>query len=167
MHAHKGKANGFVLTHTTVFSPEAQYYTQKRKVKQLKGTEEEYEQQKAQTADFYREADNVNYVNAPKLPRENVDRMVDDLKLSYVYTAPHRTAPHRTAPHRTAPHRTAPTSVCDCVSLLFVFLSLSIICHHASLLHRALHAPTLPVDFGWSTAADFAIVRVRVQKIFA
>ncbi len=34
----------------------------------------------------------------------------------------------------------------------------------ASLLHRALHAPMLPVDFQQGTVADFAIVRVRVQK---
>ncbi len=37
----------------------------------------------------------------------------------------------------------------------------------ACLLHRALHAPMLPVDFQWGTVADFAIVCVRVQKNFA
>ena len=42
-------------------------------------TAEEYEAAKAKDPEFYREADSLEYGHAPKIPEQNIDRMVAEL----------------------------------------------------------------------------------------
>jgi hypothetical protein len=71
------------LTASTVFSPEAQYYTYKRRLKALRTDPEEYQRQKAETKHFYRDAE-TPILEQPQIPRENINRMVQELEQTYV-----------------------------------------------------------------------------------
>jgi hypothetical protein len=73
----KRKKSG--VTGWEVFSPEAQYYTYKRRLKGLRADPEEYRRQKAETKHFYRDAE-MPVLEQPQLPRQNVDRMVQELE---------------------------------------------------------------------------------------
>jgi hypothetical protein len=46
---------------------------------QIPYTQEDYEAAKARDPDFYRGADSLEYGKAPKLPEENIDKMVAEL----------------------------------------------------------------------------------------
>jgi len=63
-------------------SSETHYYAYKRRSGLMGRDDNEYQKAKESQSDFYRDAHNLNYGKAPKIPQKNVDRMVDELDKS-------------------------------------------------------------------------------------
>eukprot|EP01103_Thecamoeba_quadrilineata_P009049 TRINITY_DN18758_c0_g1_i1.p1 TRINITY_DN18758_c0_g1~~TRINITY_DN18758_c0_g1_i1.p1 ORF type:complete len:232 (-),score=59.47 TRINITY_DN18758_c0_g1_i1:8-703(-) len=62
-----------------VTSSRTHYYAFKRRMISHNVNSQEYQEAKESQKDFYRDANNLNYGQAPIVPEENVDRMIDEL----------------------------------------------------------------------------------------
>ncbi|EFJ44934.1 hypothetical protein VOLCADRAFT_64247 [Volvox carteri f. nagariensis] len=62
-----------------VFASENLYRAYLKRAENVPYTQEDYEKAKAADPDFYRDADSLMYGQNPKLPAENVDKMVAEL----------------------------------------------------------------------------------------
>jgi len=58
------------------------YHAYCRRMRTMNFDPQEYKKAKETQKDFYRDANNLNYSQAPTLPQKNVNRMVDELERS-------------------------------------------------------------------------------------